>query len=91
MLIFAGQSPVTQGGRNTNGSRNEFIHWIQDVFDQRGIVRGYVKYNYEIRTGANVKQIVHRALQFAHSDPKGPVYLTAAREVMEAETPERCD
>jgi acetolactate synthase-1/2/3 large subunit len=84
VLIFAGQSPLTQNGE-LRGSRNEFIHWIQDVFDQRGIVRGYVKYNYEIRTGANVKQMVHRALQFAQSDPKGPVYLTAAREVMEAE------
>jgi acetolactate synthase-1/2/3 large subunit len=28
---------------------------------------------------------VHRALQIAHSDPKGPVYLVGAREVMEAE------
>lgn len=65
------------------GSRNEFIHWIQDVFDQRGIVRGYVKYDNEIRTGKNIKQILYRAMQFAHSDPKGPVYLMAAREVLE--------
>ena len=34
------------------GSRNEFIQWIQDVPDQRGIVRGYMKYDNEIRTGA---------------------------------------
>jgi len=86
VLIFAGQSPLTQNGE-LRGSRNEFIHWIQDVFDQRGIVREYVKYNYEIRTGANIKQMVHRALQLALSDPQGPVYLTAAREVMEQETP----
>jgi len=84
VLIFAGASPFTQEGE-LPGSRNEFIHWIQDVFDQRGIVRGYVKYNNEIRSGVNIKQIVHRALQFAHSDPQGPVYLMAAREVMEQE------
>jgi len=89
-LIFAGQSPLTQDGE-LPGSRNEFIHWMQDVFDQRGIVRGYVKYNYEIRTGANIKQMVHRALQFAHSSPQGPVYLTAAREVMEQEAPRAAD
>ncbi len=47
------------------GSRNEFIQWIQDVPDQRGLVRGYVRYENEIRVGANAKQIVHRALQFA--------------------------
>ncbi len=84
VIIFAGMSPLTQDGE-LRGSRNEFIHWLQDSFDQGGIVRGYVKYNYEIRTGSNLKQMVHRALQFAHSDPMGPVYLMAAREVMEAE------
>jgi|SRR5579875_2576686 len=84
VLIFAGASPFTQNGE-VRGSRNEFIHWIQDVFDQRGIVRGYVKYDNEIRTGKNIKQIVYRAMQFAHSDPKGPVYLMGAREALEEE------
>jgi acetolactate synthase I/II/III large subunit len=82
VLIFAGASPYTQEGE-LRGSRNEFIHWLQDVHDQRGIVRGYMKYNAEIRTGRNIKQMVHRALQIANSDPKGPAYLMGAREVME--------
>ncbi|MDJ1157049.1 thiamine pyrophosphate-requiring protein [Chelatococcus sp. SYSU_G07232] len=82
IFVFAGASPYTQEGE-LKGSRNEFIQWIQDVHDQRGIVRGYMRYDNEIRTGANVKQLVHRAMQFAHSDPKGPVYLMGAREVME--------
>src|SRR5499427_6167433 len=86
VLIFAGASPFTQEGE-MRGSRNEFIQWIQDVFDQRGLVRGYVKYDNEIRTGRNIKQMIFRALQFAHSDPKGPVYLMAAREVLEEEVP----
>src|SRR5262245_34026808 len=84
VLIFAGASPFTQEGE-LRGSRNEYVHWIQDVFDQRGLVRDYVKYENEIRTGRNLKQMVHRAMQFAHSDPKGPVYLMCAREVMEEE------
>src|SRR6185295_13530635 len=84
VLILAGASPYTQEGE-LPGSRNEFIHWLQDVPDQRGIVRGYMKYDYEIRTGRNVKQIVHRALQIAHSDPPGPAYLMVAREVLEEE------
>lgn len=86
VVILAGTSPFTQEGE-LRGSRNEFIHWIQDVFDQRGIVRGYVKYDNELRSGRNLKQMVHRALQFAHSDPPGPVYLMAAREVLEEEVP----
>ncbi len=79
-------SPATQEGE-ARGSRNEFIHWLQDAYDQRGLVRGYMRYDNEIRVGANVKQIVHRAMQFATSDPMGPVYLTGAREVMEQEIP----
>ena len=84
-FVFAGLSPATQEGEAT-GSRNEFIQWIQDVSDQRGIVRQYMKYDNELRNARNVKQIVHRSLQLAHSDPKGPVYLVGAREVMEEET-----
>ncbi len=84
VFVFAGLSPATQEGEAT-GSRNEFIQWIQDVPDQRGIVRQYMKYDNELRNAGNVKQLVHRALQLAHSDPNGPVYLVGAREVMEAE------
>lgn len=86
-FIFAGLSPFTQEGE-LRGSRNEWVHWVQDVLDQRGIVRGYVKYENEIRTGRNIQQMVRRALQIAQSDPKGPVYLTASREVLEEEVPE---
>jgi acetolactate synthase-1/2/3 large subunit len=85
VLILAGTSPATQEGE-LRGSRNEFIQWIQDVPDQRGLVRGYMNYDHEIRFGANAKQIVHRALQIASSEPRGPVYLMASREVLEAET-----
>jgi acetolactate synthase-1/2/3 large subunit len=82
VLIFAGATPYTQEGE-LKGSRNEWIQWIQDIADQRGIVRNYVKFDYEFRTGRNIKQVVHRALQIAKSDPMGPVYLVGAREVME--------
>ena len=90
VFILAGLSPATQEGE-ARGSRNEFIQWIQDVRDQRGLVRGYVRYENEIRVGANARQIVHRALQFAHSEPRGPVYVTAAREVLESEVPRARD
>ena len=82
VLVFAGAAPYTM--RNElPGGRNEFIHWIQDVHDQRGIMRGYVKYDNEIRYGSDIKQLVHRALQIAASEPAGPVYLVGPREVME--------
>ncbi|KAJ5083985.1 hypothetical protein NUU61_008564 [Penicillium alfredii] len=82
VLIFAGLSPFTIEGE-TRGSRTEYIHWIQDVPDQKQIVSQYCRYSGELKSGKNVKQMVNRALQFATSDPKGPVYLVGAREVME--------
>ncbi|KAJ5316625.1 hypothetical protein N7508_001133 [Penicillium antarcticum] len=82
VLIFAGLSPYTIEGE-MRGSRTEYIHWIQDVPDQKQIVSQYCRYSGEIKSGKNVKQIVNRALQFATSDPQGPVYLVGAREVME--------
>ncbi|KAH7336656.1 thiamine pyrophosphate enzyme, N-terminal TPP binding domain-containing protein [Rhexocercosporidium sp. MPI-PUGE-AT-0058] len=82
VLIFAGLSPFTIEGELT-GSRTEFIHWMQDVPDQKQIVLQYCRFVGEIKTGRNVKQMVARALQLATSDPQGPAYLMGAREVME--------
>ncbi|KAF2762268.1 acetolactate synthase-like protein catalytic subunit [Pseudovirgaria hyperparasitica] len=82
VLIFAGLSPYTIEGEE-RGSRTEYIHWIQDVPDQKQIVAQYCRYTGEIKTGKNIKQMVNRALSFATSDPKGPVYLYGAREPME--------
>lgn len=84
VFIFAGLSPFTIEGEH-RGSRTEYIHWMQDVPDQKQIVSQYCRFSGEIKTGANVKQLVNRALQFATSDPQGPVYLCGAREVMETD------
>ncbi|CAK1366158.1 unnamed protein product [Cercospora beticola] len=82
VLIFAGLSPCTQEGEY-RGSRTEFIHWLQDVPDQKAIVGQYCRYSAELKKGRNVKQMVNRALSFATSEPQGPVYLQGTREVME--------
>ncbi|KAI1372854.1 acetolactate synthase [Hypoxylon crocopeplum] len=81
VVILAGTVPVTMAGE-VPGSRNEYIHWIQDVPDQRAIVRQYMRYEHEIRRPHNAAQIVLRALQFAVSSPQGPVYLVASRETL---------
>lgn len=82
VFIFSGETPYTMEGE-LPGSRNSHINYLQNVNDQRGIVRSYVKWEQDIRTGKNVKQLVYRAMQLAESDPAGPVYLTGAREVLE--------
>ncbi|KAK0388021.1 hypothetical protein NLU13_4265 [Sarocladium strictum] len=82
VFVFAGLSPFTQEGE-MRGSRTEHIHWLQDAPDQKAIVSQYCRFTGEFKTGKNIKQVLNRALQFATSDPKGPVYVTGAREVME--------
>ncbi|MCF0120777.1 MAG: thiamine pyrophosphate-requiring protein, partial [Oscillospiraceae bacterium] len=82
MFILAGLSPFTMEGE-MKGSRDAYIQYIQNVGDQHGIVRNYTKMCTELRTGVNVQQGVYRAMQIAESEPKGPVYMTAAREPLE--------
>ncbi|MFD2419684.1 thiamine pyrophosphate-requiring protein [Amycolatopsis pigmentata] len=85
VLLVAGLTPFTMEGE-LPGSRNSYPNHLQDVHDQHAIVRPYAKWSYDLRTGANVRQVTHRALQLARSAPRGPVYLTAAREVLAAPT-----
>lgn len=84
VFIFAGLCPYTESGE-LPGSRTEYMHWLQEAPDQKAIVKQYCRYTGEVRSGLNVKQIVGRALQFANSTPKGPVYVVAAREVLAQE------
>lgn len=80
VLMMAGRTPLTETG--DIGSRNNSIHWGQENFDQGGMLREYVKWDYELRTGQPVEEIVGRALDIAMSEPCGPVYLTLPREVL---------
>src|SRR5262249_5561848 len=80
ILLAAGRTPLTETGHIA--SRNRSIHWGQEAFDQGGMVREFVKWDYELRAGQPVDAVVDRALDIAMSEPRGPVYLTLPREVL---------
>jgi acetolactate synthase-1/2/3 large subunit len=82
LLLAAGRTPLTETGHIA--SRNRSIHWGQEAFDQGGMVREFVKWDYELRGGQPVDAVVDRALDIAMSEPRGPVYLTLPREVLAA-------
>lgn len=63
LLIFAGLSPFTIEGE-LDGSRNEYIQWLQDVHNQRAIVEQYCRYTGEVRSGLHIK--VGRASRFCY-------------------------
>ncbi|MDB5750022.1 MAG: thiamine pyrophosphate-requiring protein [Ramlibacter sp.] len=80
MFFTSGRTPLFESGYP--GSRTSEIHWAQEMYDQAGMVREFVKWEYELRDGINVEQVVDRALNIAMAEPKGPVYLTLPREVL---------
>jgi acetolactate synthase-1/2/3 large subunit len=84
VLICAGRTPYTTDPRQ-RGTRDTYIHWLQEQFDQHGIVRNFVKWDYEVRRPEQMGEAVARAFQVAASDPPGPVYLTLPREVLMTE------
>jgi acetolactate synthase I/II/III large subunit len=82
LLLMAGRSPILE--RGAFGARSRPIHWAQEMFDQAGMVREFVKWDYELRTPAQAGAVVARALEVAMASPRGPVYLTLPREPLSA-------
>ena len=80
MLFTAGRSPLTEGG--LPGARDVYIHWAQEMFDQAGMLREIVKWEYELRNGRQLETVIDRALSVATTQPGGPVYLSLPREVL---------
>ena len=80
ILFSAGRTPLSEAG--VLGSRDRHIHWAQESYDQAGMVREFVKWDYELRNFAQLETVVDRALALAQAEPPGPVYLTLPREVL---------
>jgi acetolactate synthase-1/2/3 large subunit len=80
ILVTAGRTPLTED--RLPGARNRHIHWAQESFDQGAMVREFVKWDYELRLGAQLETVVDRALAIARAEPQGPVYLTLPRETL---------
>ena len=80
VLLTAGRTPIFEG--DVPGARSVFIHWGQEMYDQAGMLREVVKWDYELRSTGQVEDVVDRALSIAMSEPRGPVYLTLPREVL---------
>jgi acetolactate synthase-1/2/3 large subunit len=50
-------------------------NWRQQAYDQGGIVRNNVKWDYRVSDGENLQDVLQKAFQIACSEPSGPVYL----------------
>lgn len=86
LILAAGRTPITEKG--SFGSRSRPIHWAQEMFDQAGMVREVVKWDYELRMPGQVGDMVSRAVEVTMASPRGPVYLVLPREPLSAPLPE---
>ncbi len=86
MLFTAGRTPTNEDG--LKGHRSLDIHWTQEMYDQNGMTREAVKWDYELRNAEQVETVIDRALSIMMSDPKGPAYLSLPREVLALELDE---
>src|SRR6476619_8310794 len=82
LILAAGRTPITEKG--SFGSRSRQIHWGQEMFDQAGMLREIVKWDYELRMPTQVGDVVARCVEVAMAHPRGPVYLVLPREPLSA-------
>ena len=81
VILIAGKAPFTLRGE-LEGSRDNYVHFVQDPFDIASLVRPYVKWEYSLPSGVIAKEVLRRGHSVMQSDPQGPVYLTLPREVL---------
>ena len=81
VMLIAGKAPFTLRGE-LEGSRDNYVHFVQDPFDIASLVRPYVKWEYSLPSGVIAKEVLRRGHSVMQSDPQGPVYLTLPREVL---------
>ena len=60
MLLCAGRSPFTESPL-LPGARNNYIHWAQEHFDQGGMLREFMKWDYELKHAEQVETVIDRA------------------------------
>jgi acetolactate synthase-1/2/3 large subunit len=80
LFMTAGRTPLVESG--LLGARDLYIHWAQEAYDQAGMIREFLKWDYELRNFVQLESVVDRALAIAVSEPQGIVYLTLPREVL---------
>lgn len=87
VFLMAGRAPFTTRGELT-GSRDTYVHFIQDPYDIASLVRPYTKWEYCLPSGVVAKELLSRGHAVMQSEPTGPVFLTLPRETLAEEIEE---
>lgn len=77
VLFTAGRTPTNEDG--LAGHRSLDIHWTQEMFDQAGMLRESVKWDYELRNGQQLENYRRPGANHCEERAHGPsLSLSAA-------------
>ncbi|MBF9036097.1 thiamine pyrophosphate-requiring protein [Rhodobacterales bacterium HKCCE2091] len=85
VMLMAGKAPYTSHGE-LPGTRDNYVHFIQEPHDQGSVVRPYVKWEYTLQSPVHAGEVVRRAHSVMQSGARGPVYLMLPREALTGTT-----
>jgi acetolactate synthase I/II/III large subunit len=81
VLLMSGKAPYTANNELV-GSRDTYVHFVQEPIDQGSLVRPYMKWEWTLPSGVVVKEALRRAHTIMETKPAGPVYFMAQRETL---------
>jgi acetolactate synthase I/II/III large subunit len=87
VFLMAGRAPFTSRGELV-GTRDTYVHFVQDPYDIGSIVRPYTKWEYCLPSGVVAKELLARGTAMMMSDPTGPVFMSLPRETLAEEIEE---
>ncbi len=87
VFLMAGRAPFTSRGELV-GSRDTYVHFVQDPYDIASIVRPYIKWEYCLPSGVVAKELLARGHAMMMSEPTGPVFMSLPRETLAEEIEE---
>jgi len=79
LFLIAGKTADSERGHPA--SRFHIVQWGQEAFDQAGMVREFVKWDYELKSVEQLEATIDRGLAITQTCPAGPVYLSLPVEV----------
>ena len=68
VLLMAGKAPYTTRDELV-GTRDTYVHFVQEPFDQASLVRPYTKWEYDLPSGVIAKEALRRAHTVMQSEP----------------------
>ena len=57
-------------------------NWRSEPFDQGMMVRSFVKWDHQLKTGEDIGEVFNQAFHIATIEPCGPVYVTLPRGIL---------